>query len=62
MTKEQYVEVDSRGRISLAKVGIKSGRYRLTTTDYGFMLERVHLYTRSEWREQFPDVPFPLDD
>lgn len=62
MGSERYVEVDSRGRISLAKVGVKEGRYRLTPTDYGFKLERVHVYTRSEWQEQFPHVPFPLDN
>lgn len=51
MTEYKYVDVDIRGRISLAKFGVKEGTYRVRAEGSSFYIEKVHVLTRQELAE-----------
>lgn len=48
-TVQSEVDVDDRGRVSLKRLGVPAGRYRVTThADGTFTLTPVHSYTAAE--------------
>lgn len=48
MTDYKYVDVDRRGRVSLAKFGVQEGTYRIWPRNSGFYVEKVNFFSREE--------------